>query len=157
MLQLETEEEIQCAADDLLVFIDDTGHESFSGSQEYYGLGGCAVLSAHYGRLKTLWMDVRTCINGSPDAPLHASNMIRNSDNFRVLPKFFLGRSFVRFAVTAVKTAILPGDAPGHTRDGGASRRYYLARKPNTLRRCDYDRRKLRTGRSSVDAMLWTT
>ncbi len=90
MLQLETEEEIQCAADDLLVFIDDTGHESFSGNQKYYGLGGCAVLGAHYGRLKSLWMDVRNRINGSPDAPLHASDMIRNNDNFRVLSTFFL-------------------------------------------------------------------
>ena len=55
MLQLETEEEIQCTADDLLVFIDDTGHELFLGNQEYYGLGGCVVLGAHYGRLKTLY------------------------------------------------------------------------------------------------------
>jgi hypothetical protein len=37
------DEEMHCAADDLLVFIDDTGHESFAGDQEYYGLGGCAV------------------------------------------------------------------------------------------------------------------
>jgi hypothetical protein len=33
------DEEIHCVADDLLVFIDDTGHESFAGDQEYYGLG----------------------------------------------------------------------------------------------------------------------
>jgi hypothetical protein len=66
-----SDEEIHCATDDLLVFIDDTGHESFAGDQEYYGLGGCAVLGVHYGRLKSLWMDVRNRINGSPDAPLH--------------------------------------------------------------------------------------
>jgi hypothetical protein len=103
------DEEIPCAADDLLIFIDDTGHESFTGNQEYYGLGGCAVLGAHYGRLKTLWMDVRHSINGSPDAPLHASDMsIRSSGSYAILSKFFLDRSFARFAVAALKSAILP-------------------------------------------------
>lgn len=105
------DEEIHCAADDLLVFIDDTGHESFAGDQEYYGLGGCAVLGAHYGRLKLLWMDVRNRINDSPDAPLHASDMsIRNPANYAVLSEFFLDRSFVRFGVAALKSAILPAE-----------------------------------------------
>jgi hypothetical protein len=44
-------DEIHCAAGDLLIFVDDTGHESF-GSQHYFGLGGCAVLAEHYSRLK---------------------------------------------------------------------------------------------------------
>lgn len=104
------DEEIHCAADDLLVFIDDTGHEAFAGDQEYYGLGGCAVLGAHYGRLKSLWMDVRNRINGSPHAPLHASNMIWDPANYIVLSEFFLDRSFVRFAVVALKSAILPAE-----------------------------------------------
>lgn len=103
------DEEIHCAADDLLVFIDDTGHEAFAGDQEYYGLGGCAVLAAHYGRLKSLWMDVRKRINGSSHTPLHASDMsIRNLASYIFLSEFFLDRSFVRFAVAALKSAILP-------------------------------------------------
>jgi len=104
------DEDIQCAADDLLVFVDDTGHEAFAGNQKYYGLGGCAVLGAHYGRLKSLWMDVRNRINGSPDAPLHATDMDRNPANYCVLSEFFLDRSFVRFAVVALESAILPAE-----------------------------------------------
>jgi hypothetical protein len=47
------DDELNCSSEDLLVFIDDTGHESFGGNQEYYGLGGCVVLGARYGCLKT--------------------------------------------------------------------------------------------------------
>jgi hypothetical protein len=36
-------EELKPAADDLLVFIDDTGHETFAGNQGFYGLGGCVI------------------------------------------------------------------------------------------------------------------
>jgi len=37
------DEELRPDADDLLVFIDDTGHETFAGNQGFYGLGGCVV------------------------------------------------------------------------------------------------------------------
>jgi hypothetical protein len=37
------DDELNCSSEDLLVFFDDTGHESFGGNQEYYGLGGCVV------------------------------------------------------------------------------------------------------------------
>jgi hypothetical protein len=47
------DDELNCSSEDLLVFIDDTEHESFGGNQEYYGLGGCVVLGARYGWLKT--------------------------------------------------------------------------------------------------------
>lgn len=40
---IEEVQELVCAAHDLLVFIDDTGHEAFAGNQPYYGLGGCVV------------------------------------------------------------------------------------------------------------------
>lgn len=32
-------EELKPAADDLLFFVDETGHETFAGNQRYYGLG----------------------------------------------------------------------------------------------------------------------
>jgi hypothetical protein len=38
------DDEIKPNADDLLVFIDDTGHETFAGNQGFYGLG--AALSS---------------------------------------------------------------------------------------------------------------
>lgn len=101
-------DEIHCAAGDLLIFVDDTGHESF-GSQHYFGLGGCAVLAEHYSRLKDSWMDVRTRIKGRPDARLHASDRsIRTDANFSILAEFFSDRSFLRLAVMNIKSAILP-------------------------------------------------
>jgi hypothetical protein len=33
-------DELNCSSEDLLVFIDDTEHESFGGNKEYYGLVG---------------------------------------------------------------------------------------------------------------------
>jgi hypothetical protein len=102
-------EEIHIAVGDLLIFVDDTGHESF-GSQRYFGLGGCAVLAEHYGRLKGLWMDVRTRIKGHPDARLHASDKsIRADANFKILADFFSDRSFLLFAVMSMESVILPG------------------------------------------------
>lgn len=101
-------EEIHIAVGDLLIFVDDTGHELF-GSQRYFGLGGCAVLADHYGRLKGLWMDVRTRIKGHPDVRLHASDKsIRTDANFSVLAEFFSDRSFLRFAVMNMESVILP-------------------------------------------------
>jgi hypothetical protein len=101
-------EELKPAADDLLFFVDDTGHETFAGNQGYYGLGGCVVLGAGYAHLKTKWDEVRTVINGAPDTRLHASIMERNLENFAALSKFFLDHSFVRIAVTTTKEVGLP-------------------------------------------------
>src|ERR1700693_3607960 len=49
------ENELTVSHDSLLAFIDDTGHETFKGSKNYYALGGCVVLGAHYQWLKTQW------------------------------------------------------------------------------------------------------
>jgi hypothetical protein len=100
--------ELPCAIDDLLVFIDDTGHESFAGDQGYYGLGGCVVLGATYNHLKTQWDTARRRINRSPDAPPHAADMKRKPCNYAVLSKFFADCSFARIAVASVKNTPLP-------------------------------------------------
>jgi hypothetical protein len=42
------DEELKPGADDLLVFVDETGHETFAGNQRFYCLGGCAVLGQHW-------------------------------------------------------------------------------------------------------------
>ena len=93
-------EELKPLADDLLFFVDDTGHETFAGNQGYYSLGGCAVLGAHYGHLKERWAEVRAAIDGDRNAPLHAADMPCKAENFAMLAKFFLDPSFVRIAAT---------------------------------------------------------
>ena len=104
------DEEIKPDADDLLVFIDDTGHETFAGNQQFYGLGACVVLGAGYAHLKAQWGAVRTIATGSPDAPLHASTIERKPENFAALSEFFLDPSFIRIAVTTTKSVGLPPD-----------------------------------------------
>jgi Protein of unknown function (DUF3800) len=102
------DEELKPEADDLLVFVDDTGHETFAGNQGFYGLGACAVLGAGYPHLKEKWRAVRNTINGDPDLPLHASELERKAENFALLSEFFLDPSFVRLAATTTKAISLP-------------------------------------------------
>jgi Protein of unknown function (DUF3800) len=102
--------ELKITNDRLLVFIDDTGHEAFKGAHNYYGLGGCVVLGAHYEWMKTQWREVRRQINGNPDAPLHAADMARTQANFNALSKFFLDPSFARLAAVSTKEAHHPID-----------------------------------------------
>jgi hypothetical protein len=101
-------EELKPDGDDLLVFVDDTGHETFAGNQGFYGLGGCAVLGARYGHLKAKWDEVRAIATGDRGAPIHASTIERTPENFAALSEFFLDRSFVRMAVTTTKQVRLP-------------------------------------------------
>jgi hypothetical protein len=101
-------EELKPGADDLLVFVDDTGHETFAGNQGFYGLGSCVVLGAGYAHLKERWRAVRKAINGDPDLPLHSSEFERKAGNFAVLSEFFRDPSFVRIAATTTKAVSLP-------------------------------------------------
>src|SRR5664279_2379950 len=93
-------EELKPDAADLLVFVDDTGHETFAGNQGFYGLGACVVLGAGYAHLKAKWGEVRSIAAGGSDAPLHASTIERKRENFEALSVFFLDPSFIRIAVT---------------------------------------------------------
>jgi hypothetical protein len=101
-------EELKPSADDLLFFIDDTGHETFAGDHNYYGLGGCVILGAHYAHLKARWMAVRKAIAGDADTPLHAADMTREPKNFATLSDFFTDPSFARIAATTTKAVALP-------------------------------------------------
>ena len=107
-MQPTTYEELKADADDLLVFVDDTGHETFAGNQGFYGLGGCAMTRISYEHIKAKWGEIRTIINGDPNAPLHASTMDRKPENFAALSGFFLDLSFIRIAVTTTKNVRLP-------------------------------------------------
>ena len=92
-----TYEEIKPAAGDFLVFIDDTGHETFAGNQGFYGLGGCLMTAFSYEHLKPKWREVRKIINADPEAPLHGSDITANSKarKLRRAPRV-LRRSFLR-------------------------------------------------------------
>jgi hypothetical protein len=105
-----TYEEIKPSEDDLLVFIDDTGHETFAGNQGFYGLGGCLMMGFAYEHLKPKWRGVRKIINGDCEAPLHASDIAINPklESFAALKAFFEDRSFARIAVTTTKNVGLP-------------------------------------------------
>jgi hypothetical protein len=60
--------------DSLLVFIDDTGHETLAGDHAYYGLGGFAAVMQLYEQvIRPAWCEVRRSIRGSPEAPLHGA------------------------------------------------------------------------------------
>lgn len=60
----------------LVVFVDDTGHESLVPGHAVYGLGGCGVLAADLDRiLRHPWHEVRRKVRGSADAPLHAASL----------------------------------------------------------------------------------
>lgn len=103
------EEELKITAERLLVFIDDTGHETYKG-HNYYGLGGCVVLGAGYAWLKQQWRAVREAINGDSDKPLHAADMERRPENFEALARFFLDPSFARIAAASTRKTSCPAD-----------------------------------------------
>jgi hypothetical protein len=98
------------SADWMIAFIDDTGHETFAGNHQHYGLGGCAVMGAALPVLQARWRGVRALVHGSPDVPLHAASMPRLAKNFVALADFFRDRTFVRFAVTSTNTIKCPPD-----------------------------------------------
>ena len=159
-------EEIKPAADDLLVFIDDTGHETFAGNQGFYGLGGCLTTGLAYELLKPKWRGVRQIINGDPEAPLHGSDVTANPkpESFVALRTFFEDRSFARIAVTTTKEVGLPVRRCIHSlrpchwsalqRDRNCRRSCRLCAALRT--HMDYFG-KLGSRRSSCQALLWST
>jgi len=99
----------------LYVFCDDTGHEHLAG-QNFYGIGGCAVLGRDYVRLiSEPWSEVRLLIEGDRRAPLHASKFGRGATprQLDVVSRFFRERPFMRVgAAGASTTVIVPKGLP---------------------------------------------
>lgn len=115
--------ELKYRNDWLLVFIDDTGHETFAGTHEYQGLGGCVVLGTHYNWLKGQWREVRRLINGSPDAPLHAADTTwRCARSFAVLSHFFGSLVSANCGHFDTKNSLSRWHALGGASDGRTSR-----------------------------------
>jgi hypothetical protein len=98
---MQVPQELKFDNDWLLVFMDETGHETFAGDHPYFAVGGCAILGAHHAAVNAQWREVRRAINGDPDAPLHAADLKYTEENFAVLSQFFKSPAFARFGVAA--------------------------------------------------------
>ena len=88
------------ADDDLVVFIDETGHESLPSGAPIFGVGGIIVYGADYQScVEQPWLELRTQIGLSPDRPLHAATDFRVYEkHLNQLGRFFETGTFVRHA-----------------------------------------------------------
>jgi hypothetical protein len=94
------------ADDDLLVFIDETGHESLTGDAPIFGIGGIAVYGADYeASVAQPWLEIRACIGLAPDCPLHAATDFSvYKEHLDLLQRFFETGIFVRHAAMVTTT-----------------------------------------------------
>ena len=104
--------ELSFRNDWLLVFLDETGHETFAGDHPYFAVGGCAILGLHHAAVSEQWREVRRTINGDPDKPLHAADMEYKQENFAALSQFFKSPGFARFGVAASNKTNFAVDMP---------------------------------------------
>jgi hypothetical protein len=82
-IQMTTPEPLRPSPDCPLVFVDDTGNESFRG-QPYFGLGGIMLAAReNEALLKPRWRALRKIVHGSEDQPLHASKLGRVGNSER--------------------------------------------------------------------------
>jgi hypothetical protein len=98
---MQTGEELKIRNDWLLLFLDETGHETFAGNHPYYAVGGCGTLGANYEVVKAQWKELRRTVNGDPETPLHAADLDYTPENLAAVTQFFTSRDFARFAVAA--------------------------------------------------------
>jgi hypothetical protein len=54
---MRTAEKLKITNDRLLIFLDETGHETFAEDHPYYAVGGCVILGAHYESVKAATRD----------------------------------------------------------------------------------------------------
>jgi hypothetical protein len=96
----------------LLVFVDEVGHEALAPGHDKFGLGGCAVMGRDYQRLIVRpWRRLRRMVNGSPDAPLHATEFTRQRprpEHLNYLSWIFQSKRFMRFAAVATRETAVP-------------------------------------------------
>lgn len=105
-----TLEPLYPSLDCLLVFIDDTGNESFRG-QPFFGLGGI-LLAARENEmlLKPRWRALRKFVHGSEDQPLHASELghAGNLEHIKAAASFFRQNQFCRFGISTHSKVQVP-------------------------------------------------
>jgi hypothetical protein len=106
---------IELSPADLLVCIDDTGHEQLAPGHTFYGLGGCAVLGSEYQYLIDLpWREFRKAVTGNENEPLHASEFGRfaTQEQFQKVSNFFAGYKFMRIGAAGATSTLLPNNLP---------------------------------------------
>lgn len=84
--------------EDLLVFIDETGHEVISDDKSIFGTGGIIVYGADYHKnIEVPWGKLRETIGLANDQPLHAaSDFDIYKNHLEALSNFFISGFFVR-------------------------------------------------------------
>src|SRR5882757_9539996 len=96
--------------DSLVVFVDDTGHETLVPGHPVYGLGGCALLARDLDPIiRDPWREVRRKVTGSPDTLLHANTFagFGTAENISTVAEFFRMQPFARLgAIISFKTAL---------------------------------------------------
>jgi hypothetical protein len=110
--------------DDLLVFIDETGHEQLSHGNGLFGLGGIIVYGADYNRnVVQPWGAIRSQMNFPGDEPLHAAaDRLRYFPHLELLANFFLTGIFVRHAAIVTSATVTNADPFVATACGGLFR-----------------------------------
>lgn len=96
--------------DDLLVFVDDTGHEEFADTQfPVFGFGGCLAMGHAYRQTIQLpWLDlIRHHLSDLP-RPLHAAKIRLAGAQMEAVGRFFSQGLFFRFAVTTYRGLEIP-------------------------------------------------
>jgi hypothetical protein len=100
----------------LAVFVDDTRHEALVAGHPVYGLGGCDALARDLDPLiRAPWREIRRCVAGSPDTPLHANEFagFATPANIAAVAEFFSANPFARFgAIISTETALADGLGP---------------------------------------------
>lgn len=107
---------LELTPDTLVFFIDDTGHEALPCGHQVYGLGGCGLMASELDRLvREPWREVRRIVNGSPEIPLHASDLNvgeLSNDQIGAIASFFTTQPIARVAVTVTSATKLHPDLP---------------------------------------------
>jgi hypothetical protein len=89
--------------EDLLVFIDETGHELIPKAAPYFGLGGIIIYGADYARaIESPWEVLRTSMGLRPGQPLHAATDFSvYAKHLDEMQKFFAFGDFFRHVAIA--------------------------------------------------------
>jgi hypothetical protein len=90
---------------DLLVFLDETGHEDFAGTERLFGVGGVIACAPDYfSQVERPWFNIRQSIGLAPTQPLHAATDLElYRANLPSIAEFFQKGVFVRH--TSIVTA----------------------------------------------------
>ena len=110
-MRKEIDRELLVRPDCLMFFCDDTGHEDFRDPRfPLFGIGGCAIMAGAIEQvLRGPWRSMKAEHFGSPDVPLHASDLnTPTQPQLDALDRFFREQEFCRFGVTITPTCKLP-------------------------------------------------